>query len=173
MTWRIPKLAAWCSYCIERREPCLNHRSPTGDVIEYAGRDAYEPSSWVLEQVGRRFTAFDWCDVANDQPIVYVCTGYDPRHGFWMQNVATGARRNISERAIGRTYHRVEMTCGASLLLEQIAKLGRMPSVEEADRVSIPLATRTLLQLGYITANGAITDSGRTEIERMREEAAR
>lgn len=34
------------------------------------------------------------------------CTSYDSRQGFWMA-WANGERHNVSERAIGRTYHRV------------------------------------------------------------------
>ncbi len=38
----------------------------------------------------------------------YFCTSYDPRIGFWMENVADPLdRRNVSERAIGRTFHEI------------------------------------------------------------------
>jgi hypothetical protein len=37
---------------------------------------------------------------------VYFCDSYDPRSGFWMTNILDDAdRRNVSERAIGRTFH--------------------------------------------------------------------
>lgn len=50
------------------------------------------------ETVGRTFTAWNgeryWCD------------SYDSRIGFWMTNIDNeGDRRNVSERAIGRTFH--------------------------------------------------------------------
>jgi len=36
---------------------------------------------------------------------VYYCTSYDPRNGFWMENVSDPLdRRNVSERAIGSTF---------------------------------------------------------------------
>jgi hypothetical protein len=38
----------------------------------------------------------------------YRCTSYDSRQGFWMENVDDAKdRRNVSERAIGRTFHRI------------------------------------------------------------------
>lgn len=37
---------------------------------------------------------------------IYYCDSYDPRIGFWMTSVRDSAdRRNVSERAIGRTFH--------------------------------------------------------------------
>ena len=40
---------------------------------------------------------------------MYLCTSYDSMCGFWMQNPTDPAdRRNVSERAIGRTFHRVQ-----------------------------------------------------------------
>jgi hypothetical protein len=37
---------------------------------------------------------------------VYRCTSYDSRQGFWMLNEQDPSDwRNVSERAIGRTYH--------------------------------------------------------------------
>ncbi len=36
----------------------------------------------------------------------YICDSYDQRIGFWMTNLASDDdRRNVSERAIGRTFH--------------------------------------------------------------------
>jgi len=36
----------------------------------------------------------------------YLCDSYDPAIGFWMTNIADESdRRNVSERAIGRTFH--------------------------------------------------------------------
>ncbi len=52
------------------------------------------------ETVGRNFRAFGG--------EIYYCDSYDPRIGFWMTNVkGNGDRRNVSERAIGRTFHLV------------------------------------------------------------------
>jgi len=57
--------------------------------------------------VGRKFRAFG---------AVYRCTSWDRSCGFWMEMVGgkdelfgrhAGARVNVSEAAIGRTYHRV------------------------------------------------------------------
>lgn len=58
--------------------------------------------------VGRKFQSFG---------AIYVCTSWDRTCGFWMEMVSgedtlfrdrrPGERVNISERAIGRTYHRV------------------------------------------------------------------
>lgn len=37
---------------------------------------------------------------------IYFCDSYDPRLGYWMTNVNDPAdRRNVSERAIGGTFH--------------------------------------------------------------------
>jgi len=37
---------------------------------------------------------------------IYKCVSYDPKIGYWMQNVDDPKdRRNVSERAIGRTFH--------------------------------------------------------------------
>lgn len=49
--------------------------------------------------VGHYFTS---CGTA------YYCDSYDPAIGYWMTNIhAIQDRRNVSERAIGRTYHEV------------------------------------------------------------------
>ena len=37
--------------------------------------------------------------------MTYECTAYDPDSGFWMASEDRVA--NISERAIGRTYHQI------------------------------------------------------------------
>jgi hypothetical protein len=59
--------------------------------------------------IGRRFRAWDGH--------IYFCDSYDPRIGFWMtredappehrQDQSGDWRRNVSERAIGATYHRI------------------------------------------------------------------
>lgn len=37
---------------------------------------------------------------------LYFCDSYDPRIGYWLTNVSDPAdRKNVSERAIGGTYH--------------------------------------------------------------------
>ena len=39
---------------------------------------------------------------------IYFCDSYDPRIGYWMTETGEpGNRRNVSERAIGRTFHLV------------------------------------------------------------------
>ena len=49
--------------------------------------------------VGHFFTSFH---------NVYYCDSYDPDCGYWMTNINEMLdRRNVSERAIGRTYHEV------------------------------------------------------------------
>lgn len=37
----------------------------------------------------------------------FYCDSYDPRIGYWMSCLDSDARRNVSERAIGRTFHEV------------------------------------------------------------------
>jgi hypothetical protein len=50
--------------------------------------------------VGRMFRAY----VSK----VYYCDSYDPSCGYWMTNVDDPTdRTNVSERAIGRTFHEV------------------------------------------------------------------
>ena len=40
---------------------------------------------------------------------IYYCDSYDPAQGFWMTNISDPSdRKNVSERAIGRTYHKAE-----------------------------------------------------------------
>jgi hypothetical protein len=42
-------------------------------------------------------------------PQIYYCDSYDSEIGFWMTNVADATdRRNVSERAIDRTFHALE-----------------------------------------------------------------
>lgn len=55
--------------------------------------------------VGRIFKSYS---INHNKPALYYCDSYDPNRGFWMTNVEDETdRRNVSERAIGRTYHRV------------------------------------------------------------------
>lgn len=97
----IPADPKWCSRCVlpeEAGRPCPAHRGPGGEPVEYSGPDVYRPSEWVLEVVGQRYSSLSGpC----------LCFGYDPRHGFWVRDEATGKERNVSERAIGRTLHRI------------------------------------------------------------------
>lgn len=92
---KIPRNPSWCSYC--KKNDCTYHQGSNGEKVFYDGFDAYNPSDWVLQVVGTFHRAWDGDD--------YMITGYDPRHGFWIKNIYTGAERNISERAIHRTYH--------------------------------------------------------------------
>lgn len=40
---------------------------------------------------------------------IFYCDSYDPRIGFWMVELGNPEnRRNVSERAIGRTFHRCD-----------------------------------------------------------------
>ena len=72
----------------------------------------YTPTEWVRGVVGSTFRGWD--------DYLYECVAYDPRMGFWMVRIdsssANGhgplapvplgdAVRNVSERAIGRTFH--------------------------------------------------------------------
>jgi len=37
----------------------------------------------------------------------FICDSYDPRIGYWMTNTDDATdRRNVSERAIGKTFHK-------------------------------------------------------------------
>lgn len=104
----IPKHSTDCSYCIApeafgdpKGRLCQHHRGKDGKPVEYAGSDAYEPSAWVKQVVGNHYRAWDGR--------IYLVFGYDPRSGFWVRTVDNDEPRhaNISERAIGRTYHRL------------------------------------------------------------------
>lgn len=115
---------------------------------------------WSEQVVGRRYR--------NPEGNTYACTEYDPRIGFWMENVANPSdRRNVSERAIDRTYHHVRMSFGAWRHLEQYEKLGRTPASEELNREEIlhELTRETLLRNGLIDSNDALTDRGRRALE--------
>lgn len=166
MKGRIPRLHTDCSYCITPESygnpagPCSDHRGPDGQPVPYDGSDVYDPSTWVREVVGQRYTSGNW---GSDAPrhIVWVCFAYDPRHGFWMRRVDDHTKTtNISGRAIDRTFHRVAMTCGAWKLLGMIDKLGRLPTDAEADHVIVAMARETLQRNGFATADCALTDLG-------------
>jgi hypothetical protein len=97
----IPKASKDCVQCYcklrDGQLHCDNH--PEGK--DYTGYDVYVPSEWVNSVVGQKYRCnflFEGC--------IFNCIGYDPRAGFWMQQVDNPLHiRNISERAIGRTYH--------------------------------------------------------------------
>ncbi len=58
----------------------------------------YEPTSWVKSVVGNKYKS-------NDK--VWICIGYDPGCGFWMENIEdSNELTNISERAIDKTWHK-------------------------------------------------------------------
>lgn len=100
---KVPKNSDWCSLCIRDGTLCSDHRDEHGQRKEYDGQwpPAYEPSDWVLSVVGTYYDGYD----GN----IFLCFGYDPRQGFWMQNVRDVAdKRNVSERAIDRTFHRTK-----------------------------------------------------------------
>ena len=51
---------------------------------------------------------FKGWSIQDKKPTTYYCDSYDPTCGFWMTNRNDPSdRRNISERAIGRTFHEV------------------------------------------------------------------
>src|SRR6478736_4129979 len=123
---QIPRRSKDCRYCQSEsaKEPCSDH--PNG--VDYTGTEMYQPSEWIKSLLGQRFNA-----VFED--VQYRCTGYDPRAGIWMDAMDGSRRTNISERAIGATWHR-----------------GRMVSKEAAEKAHIlfEMAQETLLENGLI-----------------------
>jgi len=104
---KVPAKSADCVWCERFRragsspakyDPCEHH---VGSA-DYAGPELYHPSSWVQEVVGKKFRG-----PFNEGE--FLCTGYDPRCGFWMQRLdePEAHLRDLSERAIGRTYHQI------------------------------------------------------------------
>jgi hypothetical protein len=56
--------------------------------------------------VGRHLAGYSW---ESKRTEIYFCDSYDPSCGYWLTNVnAPEDRKNVSERAIGATYHKVE-----------------------------------------------------------------
>lgn len=102
----IPKRARDCRDCHEYagvwvglvygNKFCEHH--PGG--CDYVGPLQYSPSEWVLSVVGQRY-------MGPFGEHVYVCTGYDRRCGFWMRRESSGYVTNVSERAIGKTFHQI------------------------------------------------------------------
>ena len=57
----------------------------------------------MVDVVGRQFKSWDGK--------TYYCDSYDPRIGYWMTQIEDPfVRRNVSERAIGKTFHRMSRT---------------------------------------------------------------
>lgn len=56
--------------------------------------------------VGHHFGGYS---LAQNGTAIYFCDSYDPRLGYWLTNVTNPAdRKNVSEAAIGRTFHEAE-----------------------------------------------------------------
>jgi hypothetical protein len=165
VSYRIPRDPSWCSRCI-REGVCEDHRGPDGSPQPYAGPDAYEPTSWVLEVVGGRYRSHRGVDV---------CTGYDPREGFWMQSAVDASNRtNVSERAIGRTFHQVDLIPGGGAQRMLVALAGGQACTPEwaAERcVDLDLATARLRDLGFLDGE-ALTAAGRAAGEAATAEGA-
>lgn len=107
MSGTIPRKSSDCVWCV-RDGVCQYHRGSGGNAIEYTGPEMYEPTEWIQEVVGQHFTGVDWKLEARR---TWLCTGYDPRCGFWLVTVDDlGPERltNVSERAIGSTFHKVK-----------------------------------------------------------------
>ena len=172
--YKVPKSPTWCSRCIAGgatadgapSTPCDDHRAERGGFADYTGPDAYEPSSWVREVVGGRYTAGDWGNENGGELLVYVCQG-TTRGGFWMRRVDEGSKAsrrplvNVGERAVGRTFHEAHMKWGSWILLQEMRRLGRSLTVEEAEDacVGLDLATQTLKVMGLVSG-GALTGEG-------------
>ncbi len=99
---KIPRDPSHCKYCVGQPEPCSDHQGPDGKPAPYDGPNVYLPSEGVLEVIGQVYRG----GITNTE---YLCTGYDPRSGFWMETTPGQPfrRTTISERAIGRTFHQV------------------------------------------------------------------
>ena len=55
---------------------------------------------WIQELIGQHFKAYDGR--------TYECLRWDPNAGLWMRTLDEPVRETcISERAIGRTFHRM------------------------------------------------------------------
>ena len=145
MSYKIPRDYQSCRYCQSEKTPCRDHRAEDGSYCQYNGEDVYEPSEWILSLLGRRFHSWDG-------PI-YICTGYDPRAGIWMDAVDGSRRTNISESAIDRTWHPVTMKMGSWRLLELSQQNGGKVLSEEATEAAdiiYDLALETLKDNGLV-----------------------
>lgn len=175
---KLPKKHTDCSACIlggkvdwDIQEPppepglCKLHKGPDGEPIEYEGEGAYEPVEWVTYAVGSRYTGYDYKEMAVR---VWLCIGYDPRHGVWLRNTEDGLPprlKNISERAIDKTFHKVRLTGGAWNLLGLMGELKRLPTEDEAKgQCTLDLAQKTLISLGFLSRSGSITSEGQSQL---------
>lgn len=154
------------------KAPCPYHRDPDGrDPARRVVGLGTRVFHGLDEVVGKRFTAAGWGD--GDGIRVYECFGHDPRNGFWVRTIDDGVCRqaNISERAIGATYHRLKMTWGAWRLLETIVTIGRLPTTDEAkaEKLSLELAFPTLIRNQLVDKSGALTERGQEKYARREE----
>jgi hypothetical protein len=105
MSQVIPKLSSHCVHCHRRRVegtpgPCEDHRRKDGSVKEYRGPDLYHPNDWVKNVLTGKYKGPDGR--------IYRVMGYDPRCGFFLEAEGDPPRvTDISDRAIGRTFHRL------------------------------------------------------------------
>lgn len=102
---RIPRKSKDCVYCHKHvsgtcyvyDKPCKDHPNNS----DYTGYNVCELSDFVNQTVGKYYQG-PFADGT------FLCTGYDIRAGFWMQDINNPNNlRNVSERAIGRTYHHI------------------------------------------------------------------
>lgn len=100
----IPKDPKGCVFCRSSEYACGHHLpGPDGQPQSYSGYDAYEPDAGALRVIHKNYVG--------PGGRVYYCDGYDPRSGYWMTSVDNAEPReaSVSERAIDRTYHFVEL----------------------------------------------------------------
>jgi hypothetical protein len=79
---------AVCREFFPKGSPLVGVISEVGGFLRETGR--------FQNVVGKTYKGFDG---------TYLCFGYDPREGFWMRSVDSERQTNVSERAIGRTFH--------------------------------------------------------------------
>jgi hypothetical protein len=112
------------------------------------------------------FSTVSWQDVQNTDAHGRVTAGSEPT-GFGCLGgivaivavITTVA--HFSERAIDRTYHRVEMSWAAWDVLAAIVRLGRVPEAGEMEGYMVPACIERLRHNGYMDEAGAVTDAGR------------
>lgn len=83
---------------------------PSRDPIAPTTKMTATPTSRGQDTVDRTFRGPRLGDEPEDRdgpPPTFQCIAYDWRTGFWMKNLKTGALRDVSECAIGRTFHRI------------------------------------------------------------------
>jgi len=105
--------------------------------VPYEGSDVYKPSEWVLRVVGSVLQSYDWTGKV-EGPVFYECDGYDPRHGFWLRNLRDPEDvRNVSERAIDRTFHTIHSYSPYRKLVDALLAIKKGPKCfgSEADAV--------------------------------------